>query len=245
MCAACWSVSAQQTDLWRSILGPRTAEIKEAAEAGDAQAQFQLGAAFYSKFSWTNAVIWYRKAAQQGHADGQNALGGMLLNGISGVKQNPEEGIRWLTLAANQNQVNAQLSLARVYENGTYLKRDYVESLKWLTLAEKKSSIVARVHADALVLKMTQEEITEAGKRVAAFVPAAPVKVLPVLKLQGMMGSGDKATALINGKSLRSGEEVGIKVDEDILKVKCLKVENRSVTIMVQGESKARVLRLD
>lgn len=231
-----------QVDPFKSVFGPRTAEIKAAAEAGDAAAQFQLGQAY--SLQWSNAVVWFRKSARQGNADAQHALGNYLLEGMPGVKANTPEGLQLLKLSANQGHGEAQLQLAGIYEKGKHVKQDYAESLKWYTLAERQISIVARVYGDALVLKMTPEQIAESKKRAAAFVAGAPVRSVPPLKLQGIVGTGKKAMAIINGKNLMAGDQESIKVENELLKVKCLSITNGSVTLSVMGETQARVLHL-
>ncbi|MCH8323384.1 MAG: sel1 repeat family protein [Proteobacteria bacterium] len=72
-------------------------ELKTAAEAGDPEAQYNLGAMYEDTF-WQppnlpqgfsqhhlertkQALKWYRLAAEQGYADAQNALGGMYYSG--------------------------------------------------------------------------------------------------------------------------------------------------------------------
>ncbi|MFP6573488.1 MAG: tetratricopeptide repeat protein, partial [Vicinamibacterales bacterium] len=55
------------------------------AEAGDAEAQCQLGLRYANGIgvtqNYVEAVRWYRLAAEQGHAGGQNALAGMYAAG--------------------------------------------------------------------------------------------------------------------------------------------------------------------
>ena len=55
-------------------------EIRLRAERGDAAAQVQLGDAYDTgtgvKRDVAEAIKWYRKAAEQGNAEGQNSLGG-------------------------------------------------------------------------------------------------------------------------------------------------------------------------
>ena len=54
-------------------------EIKKCAEAGDAHAQLQLGICYFNgdgvREDKTEAVIWFRKAAEQGLAKAQYNLG--------------------------------------------------------------------------------------------------------------------------------------------------------------------------
>ena len=47
------------------------------------------------------AVKWYRKAAEQGNAYGQNNLGKMYANGL-GVAKDEAEAVKWFRKAAEQ-----------------------------------------------------------------------------------------------------------------------------------------------
>ena len=67
-----------------------------AAEQGHVEAQFKLGAMYFSCDGVlqddTGAAKWYRMAAEQGHAEAQADLGYMYENGL-GVPQDPEPAI--------------------------------------------------------------------------------------------------------------------------------------------------------
>ena len=53
------------------------------------------------------AVKWYRKAADQGHASAQCNLGLMYDNG-EGVPENDAEAVKWYRKAADQGHAKAQ-----------------------------------------------------------------------------------------------------------------------------------------
>ena len=69
------SVYAQEAALSSADI----AEVRAKAEAGDAEAQVKLGDMYYFgrgvPKDYTQAVSWYRKAAQQGYAKAQYNLG--------------------------------------------------------------------------------------------------------------------------------------------------------------------------
>ena len=93
-------VHAQQTETNRQAL----AQLRAKAEAGDAQSQFELGAAFsLGKFggatNYEEAVRWYRKAAEQNYAAGQASLGACCALG-QGVAKNEVEAVNWFRKAA-------------------------------------------------------------------------------------------------------------------------------------------------
>ena len=108
---------AQQTEGDRKLL----ADIRAKAEKGDAQSQYELGAAFrlgdlgVAKDE-VEAVKWYRKAAEQNDAKAQFNLGVCYSNG-EGVAKDEVEAVKWYRKAAEQNYALAQYNLGRCYDH--------------------------------------------------------------------------------------------------------------------------------
>jgi TPR repeat protein len=77
-------------------------EFKAGAEAGQAEAQFDLGVMYAQGFGVLRdlsvAADWYRKAADQGNAEAQFALGQMYAHGW-GVPRDTADAIRWFQMA--------------------------------------------------------------------------------------------------------------------------------------------------
>jgi hypothetical protein len=63
------------------------------------------------------AVNWYRKAAEQGHAQAQFNLGRRYRDGET-LPQNAAEAVKWYRKAAAQGHAEAQFSLSLQYEKG-------------------------------------------------------------------------------------------------------------------------------
>ena len=61
-------------------------QLRKMAEQGDAKAQLGVGLMYYVgegvTKSYSDALKWYRLAAQQGNADAQYCLGEMYANGL-------------------------------------------------------------------------------------------------------------------------------------------------------------------
>ena len=58
----------------------------------------------------SEAVRWYREAAEQGYANAQYNLGAMYYNG-EGVRQDKSEAVKWFRKAAEQGYTPAQNAL--------------------------------------------------------------------------------------------------------------------------------------
>ena len=94
------------------------AEVRAKAEAGDAEAQFNLGAMYYSgrgvPQNYATAMSWLRKAAQQGNAYAQFFLGLMYDFG-RGVPEDDVQAVSWYRKAAQQGHAKAQYNLGLMY----------------------------------------------------------------------------------------------------------------------------------
>eukprot|EP00747_Dinoflagellata_sp_TGD_P073018 gnl/TRDRNA2_/TRDRNA2_157720_c0_seq2.p1 gnl/TRDRNA2_/TRDRNA2_157720_c0~~gnl/TRDRNA2_/TRDRNA2_157720_c0_seq2.p1 ORF type:complete len:255 (+),score=46.43 gnl/TRDRNA2_/TRDRNA2_157720_c0_seq2:193-957(+) len=83
------------------------------------------------------AVRWYRKAAEQGHARAQFNVGVMYHNG-KGVEKDDSATAYWHRKAAEQDVVMAQYNMGFMYENGVGVEQSYSEAARWyLSAAEQ------------------------------------------------------------------------------------------------------------
>ena len=110
----------------------------EAAEKGDAEAQYSLGQRYDYGLGVeeddAEAGRWYRLAAEQGHAEAQHSLGLRYALG-QGVEKDDAEAVRWYRLAAEQGHGGAQFLLGNRYEIGSGVERDFNEAVRWYRLA--------------------------------------------------------------------------------------------------------------
>jgi hypothetical protein len=236
------------------------AAIKQRAETGDATAQVALGDALGSQFRATEALEWYRRAAAQGNVEAKYRVGGMLLFGAFGnpsnlgVQPNRTEGLRWTFMAATNLHANACLNMAKAFRQGLGTSTNLVAAYAWLNVASETvgGSIVARVEMNELALKMDTLSLQQAQNLAAQFKASnwqAPVaRALPEgnarLKVNGITSGTKSPLAVINGKTLSEGESATVDVKPGTLKIKCLKIENDSVLISVDGEDQPRLLRM-
>ena len=74
-------------------------------------------------------------ASYFGNADAQYDLARLYLKGVSGSRDDFRYGARWLGLAAQKGQHQAQALLGQMLFNGDQLPRQAARGLMWLTLA--------------------------------------------------------------------------------------------------------------
>ncbi|MBK9585642.1 MAG: sel1 repeat family protein [Alphaproteobacteria bacterium] len=145
-------------------------EIENQAKQGSAEAQFLLGGLYASDtFAENNGVLkdytkaeqWFRKAADQGHAEAQSYLGIMYAEG-HGVTRDFVESEKWLRKSAGQGNLTAQNFLGMLYANGEAFPADYSEAIKWFRKAAEKGDPDAQNNLGRMYAKglgVTQDDL--------------------------------------------------------------------------------------
>lgn len=96
----------RQTATRKSTAAETLAKIIRSAGQGDTHAQYTLGLSYEKGIRVRNDYIkaehWYKKAAMQGHAPAQHALGTLYQSGFGkwGLRRNNAKAYAWLILAA-------------------------------------------------------------------------------------------------------------------------------------------------
>ena len=138
-----------------------------AAEQGDASAQFKLGLMYDHGYGapedGAQAMRWYRMAAEQGHDSAQFKLGNMYANG-EGVPEDDAEAVRWYRMAAEQGHVPAQNNLGVMYAGGEGVPEDNVQAYAWYSIAAAQGDKVAKQNKERTAKGMTRSQIAEAQK---------------------------------------------------------------------------------
>ena len=112
--------------------------ILSAQPVEDPQAQYKRGTDYWYgngvPQDYVEAANWFRKAAEQGHAEAQYRLAQMLAIG-QGIRQDDTEAANWYRKAAEQGVALAQYNLGTMYVFGRGVARDYAEAVKWFRKA--------------------------------------------------------------------------------------------------------------
>ncbi|MDB4521411.1 sel1 repeat family protein [Akkermansiaceae bacterium] len=141
--------------------------VRERAEAGDAEAQSNLGAMYYTgngvPKDYVEAVKWTRKAAEQGDAEAQATLGIMYQTG-EGVPQDYAEAVKWYRRSAEQGRAKSLGSLGAMYYTGNGVQQDDAKAYMFFNLAAAKGVEDTEKYREQIAEKMTQEQIAEGQK---------------------------------------------------------------------------------
>lgn len=108
-------------------------ELKEWNDIGESYCTNSVDAPNYSE-----AIKWFRKAAEGGYAEAQYNLGLCYGEGL-GVTKNATEALKWNRKAADQGLSIAQYNVGVYYEHGLGgVKQDYEEAVKWYQKAAEQ-----------------------------------------------------------------------------------------------------------
>jgi TPR repeat protein len=234
---------------------PPIASLKAAAEAGDGPSQDKLGDAYLNHGDFENAVTWYRRSAPQGILNSQYQLAHILIGWANSTRfskpatssMHVDEALPWFLKAASQGHSRARLELGQLFQEGTYVKKDWPEAYKWFCLAADGNPLdlsaqIGKTYRDGLILKMTRDQIDEGNRRSAQFraAPDTPT-IMPEpayfqhLKLQGIAGTPGHPLAIINGRTLGPNESTTITVDSRPVTFHCQAITTNSATILIEG----------
>ncbi|MBA3849925.1 MAG: hypothetical protein C0502_08000 [Opitutus sp.] len=110
------------------------AEIQQRAESGDIEAQNAYGNLLTQARRFPEAIEWYRKAADKGHAPAQFNLG--LAHELGrGVAADERAAFRHYLLAAERGLTNAQFNVGNMYAAGRGVGQDLFEASVWFKQA--------------------------------------------------------------------------------------------------------------
>ena len=140
---------------------------KNLALKGDPEGQHQVGSCYF--YGWgvvkdqVEAVKWYQKAADQGHAYSQYTMGLCYSIG-EGVAKDQVEAQKWYRKAADQGNHEALSSIGDYYKSGLVIPKNSVEAYAYYNLAGTTNE-TARFKRNLLEQALTEQEIIRAQQR--------------------------------------------------------------------------------
>jgi TPR repeat protein len=141
------------------------------------EAQFALGRRHDEANApdFQQAMEWYRKAADQGHAAAQLNLGLMYASG-RGVPRDDAEALNWMRKSADGGNAAAQHDLgvrchrfslrARHTDSGEHR----IEGYKWLYLAAAQGHCGSKAACERITISMSRDEVFQGNQRANSFV---------------------------------------------------------------------------
>ena len=116
---------------------------QEAARQESPEVWYQHGRTEKEKNSFTEAVKWFRKAAEAGHAKAQGELGLCYSTG-TGVEKDETEAVKWFKESARQGVLMSQINYARRLVNGIGTAKNEAEGFRWYQKAAETGNSYAQ-----------------------------------------------------------------------------------------------------
>jgi TPR repeat protein len=104
------------------------------ANKGDAASQFWLGIHYSASKDYSQAIFWYRKAADQGWTVAFGQIGECYEFGF-GVEKNLAEAANWYLRASSKGDTTSMYRLGRCYYEGLGVEQDYEAAVLWFRRA--------------------------------------------------------------------------------------------------------------
>lgn len=150
----------------------KATQLQEKALQGDAQAAFELGEMHASGVGLpqnnTEAVRWYRIAAEKGNSKAQSLIGTAYHRGI-GSAVDDVQATEWLSKAADQMDPLAQFQLGEGFESGWVGQKDNAEAYKWYLLSTSQGYTKANKKVTAIENTLTKDQRIDGQKRASEF----------------------------------------------------------------------------
>lgn len=119
------------------------ASVRAYAERGNPEAQYYFGLRCEKEKDMTEAVKWYRKAAEQDDLDAQYRLG-LCYDRGEGLPRDYREAVKWYRKAAENGIVEAQFNLGICCENGNGTEKNIPEAIEWYRKAADRKYVDAQ-----------------------------------------------------------------------------------------------------
>lgn len=189
--------------------------LQRAMEVGHTFSMNSLGAYFLQKgtdhYEPQRGLRYYEESAKRGDIYGYDNMGIVTLNGLAGVKRDPQKAFEWFKKASDQGHPTAPTSIGRMYNAGDLGKPDYVAAVKWYKVGLSRGDAWGGANAAWVIVHRKPKGFTDA-EAAALAAKAAVLRDAKAAKaaddvLSGLPPRAINAGAQILMQSL--GESVG------------------------------------
>lgn len=120
------------------------------AAAPEASADVARGVSLFERGEYSKAFAELLPDARKGDPRAQYVVGVILLNDLVEPPAPDQDAVYWITKAAEQNYIQAQTELARMYRSGDHVEQDFAKMVEWYARAAEEGDVGAQLFvADA------------------------------------------------------------------------------------------------
>jgi uncharacterized protein len=154
---------------------------RQAAAAGQAEAQYRLASLLLSERRFTDAVPWYERAAAQGHPGANTALGKIYDQG-TGVMRDSHTAFTYFSAAADLGSAEAMWNISLMFNEGRLGKKNPFHACIWGLRARRFASadrvLLAQVAPAAASLErpLSGREVSDCRNQAESWEPKRPPK---------------------------------------------------------------------
>lgn len=139
--------------------------------------EYEKGMEALKSKDYSSAYDYFRKAAEQGHADAQNQVGEFYYEGKQ-VSQNAETAFQWYYAAALNGSIKGAGNLGYCFATGTGTVQNYQKAVEWLTKAAEGGDADAMVNLG--VRYLTGQGVTKDERKAYQLMVTAGSNGAPV-----------------------------------------------------------------
>lgn len=207
-------VCAELSGLDAYHLNPVQKKLRVDAEAGSAEAQFQLGLVLENgngiAQNKREARCWFEKSAAQGHAKAQNMVGAMLIANATG-DHDRLAGVALLRKSAEQGVASAQYNLGLSYQYGWGVAQNEIAAVAWFQKAAAQNESAAnfwvgRAREMGLGLPRSEELAVSSYRKGADLGDAAAQFALGAMYSAGRGGLPASAAEMLHWTALAADQ---------------------------------------
>ncbi len=143
-------------DLWSRV--DETNWYLEAAEKNVAVAQYISGKRAESS-DFRKALIFYQKAAEQGHPNALKRLGEIYYNGAEGTPKNFTEAIKWWSILGDQGDHETQTKIGEMISDGKGEVANLEKAQSWFLKAAMQGHAPAQIGLGDLWSKAVSDKV--------------------------------------------------------------------------------------
>jgi len=144
--------------------------LTEAAEKGQAVAQYRLGTLYERGQGVTadpaKASHWYELSAAQGNRKAMHNLAVFYAS-----KKDMANAARWFAKAATLGLSDSEFNLAVLYERGDGVPQSLVDAFKWYSIAATAGDVESKARVGVLQTQLNDADKATANKAIEAFHP--------------------------------------------------------------------------
>lgn len=144
--------------------------LTQAAEKGQAVAQYRLGTLFERgqgvAADPVKAMHWYELAANQGN---RKAMHNLAVAYASGSKKDMAEAARWFARAAALGLADSQFNLAVLYERGDGVPQSLADAYKWYSVAAAGGDAESKARMGVLQTQLNVADQAGASRSAMSF----------------------------------------------------------------------------